>query len=305
MNCAAERLTWVPSAPARPHFWLRPRLFTGIGVALAAVGCAPPGPQGEVARVEALRSAIAIDPAGPDAAASPAHPAAGTISQLRAGNARGPRLILVHGTPGDAASWADYLLNPPPGTEVVALDRPGFGASGPDGAVPGLAEQAAAVAALLPSDGRRVVLLGHSLGGPVVARVAAEHPQRIHAIVLLAASLDPVLESIHPLQRVGAWPWVQAVLPRPIRNANVELLALREELEALAPMLAQVRARVMIVHGDADNLVPVANVPYMQARLVGAACVQTTLLPGADHFLPWNAQATVRDALRRALEDSC
>jgi pimeloyl-ACP methyl ester carboxylesterase len=264
----------------------------------------PPGPQGDIARVEVLRSTLT-----PAATATAASPSAGSdapaISLLRAGDARGPRLILVHGTPGDAASWADYLLDPPPGTDVVALDRPGFGASGPEGAVPGLAEQAAAVAALLPSDGRRVVLLGHSLGGPVVARVAAEHPGRIHAVVLLAASLDPALETIHPLQRVGAWPWVQWLLPRPIRNANAELLALREELLALQPLLANIRARVLIVHGDADNLVPVANVPYMQARLSGAACVQTTLLVGADHFLPWNARASVRGALRQALEGTC
>jgi len=149
------------------------------------------------------------------------------------------------------------------------------------------------------------VLLGHSLGGPVVARVAADEPGRVAALVLLAASLDPALEEIHPMQHVGAWAPVRALLPRAIRNANSELMALKPELEALAAALPAIRAKVVIVHGTADDLVPVANVPFMQAHLSGARCVKTVLLEGANHFLPWNAEARVREAIAMALEPAC
>lgn len=263
-------------------------------MALAAVGCAPPGPQAPASATEALRSVVRLgEPLNVD------------LSVLRAGSSTGPRLILVHGTPGSAASWADYLLAPPPGLELIALDRPGFGSSGPEGAVTGLAEQAAAVAALLPEDGRPVVLLGHSLGGPVVARVAAEHPDRVTGLVLLAASLDPALEKIHPLQHLGAAAVVRGMLPRAIRNANAELMALEPELRALAPMLAGIRARVVIVHGTRDDLVPVENVAFTQAMLSGARCVDTVLLEGLNHFLPWNSAPAVRAAVERALRPDC
>ena len=227
------------------------------------------------------------------------------LSVLQAGDPQGPRVILVHGTPGSATGWTDYVLNPPPGMEVLALDRPGFGDSGPEGAVPGLAEQAAAVFALLPNDGRKVVLLGHSLGGPIVARVAAEHPDRVTALVLLAASLDPAQEAIHPMQYVGAWSPVRSLLPRAIRNANAELMALEPELQALALLLPRITAKVVIVHGTLDDLVPVANVPFMQARLTGARCVKTVLLEGRNHFLPWNSEDVVRSAISTALEPAC
>lgn len=279
------------AAPRHPP---RGRLYRAMGVLLATVGCAPPGPRAPEAATTALRSRVAV-----------AAPLDAEVSVLRAGDARGPRVILVHGTPGSASGWADYLVNPPPGVEVVALDRPGFGESGPAGAMTSLAQQAAAVRALLPRDGRPVVLLGHSLGGPVVARVAADEPGRVTALVLLAASLDPALEEIHPMQHVGAWAPVRALLPRAIRNANSELMALKPELEALATALPAIRAKVVIVHGTADDLVPVANVPFMQARLTGARCVQTVLLEGANHFLPWNAEARVREALAMALEPAC
>lgn len=253
---------------------------------LATLGCMAPGPRRTAADTEPLRRSVAV----PEAIG-------GMLSTLVSGDPRGPRVLLVHGTPGAATGWTDYLLEPPPGVELVALDRPGFGRSGPDGALVRLADQAAAVAALLPDDGRPAVLVGHSLGGAIVARVAAEHPGRVAAVVLLAASLDPAQERIHPMQWFGAWAPVRALLPRAIRNANAELMALRPELLELEALLPRVRAPVLIVHGDADDLVPVANVDFMRARLAGARCVQTRVLPGRNHFLPWNAEPEVRAAL--------
>ena len=125
------------------------------------------------------------------------------------------------------------------------------------------------------------------------------------ALVLLSASLDPAQEDIHPMQHVGAWGPVRWLLPRVIRNANSELMALKPELEALAPLLPRIHTRVLIVHGTQDDLVPVANVPFMQARLRGARCVQTVLLEGRNHFLPWNSEADVRKAIAMALEPAC
>lgn len=294
MKRRAARLPGMPAATASVRTPPRGRLFSAVSVVLATVGCAPPGPRAPEAATAAMRMRVAV-PAPLDT----------ELSVLRAGPTQGARVILVHGTPGSASGWADYLLDPPPGFEVLALDRPGFGGSGPAGAMTTLAQQAAAVRALLPRDGRPVVLLGHSLGGAVVARVAADAPDRVAALVLLAASLDPALETIHPMQRVGAWAPVRALLPRTLRNANSELMALKPELEALAAHLPRIRAKVLIVHGTADDLVPVANVPFMQARLSGARCVQTVLLEGANHFLPWNAEARVREAIAQALEPAC
>lgn len=269
-----------------------------IAVAFGAAGCGVPGPATPAAAMEPLRRSLSLHglaQGGPPV----------TVSYLVAGDPAAARLILVHGTPGAADGWADFLADPPPGLEVVALDRPGFGDSGPEGAVTALGDQAEAVAALLPGDGRPAILLGHSLGGAVAALAAARHPERVGALILLAASLDPGLERIHPLQHVGAWAPVRAVLPRPIRNANAELLALKPELEALRPELALVRCPVLIVHGTEDDLVPFSNVAYAEAHLTGACRVETVVLDGADHFLPWNAAPTVRAAIARAEGMEC
>ena len=283
---------WLVSR--RDHAPARSKLWSAVSVALTLLGCSLPGPQADESVADKLREKRRVNMQG-----VPGKPEQ-ELSILRGGVANGPLLILVHGTPGEAIGWADYLLYPPPGMEVIALDRPGFGQSSPEGAVTSLAAQAEAVAALLPRDGRQVVLLGHSLGGPIVAQVAAMHPDRISAVVLLAASLDPELESIHPMQWVGAWSPVRFFLPRAMRNANAELIALKDELQKLRGLLPAIRAKIIIVHGTKDDLVPVANVAYMQARLTGAACVKTMLLEERNHFLPWNSVDIVRNAILQA-----
>ena len=270
------------------------RTLSAVTVILATVGCAPPRPKVQAAQTEHLRQTIYVGP-----------PVDADISYLRAGVAGGQRLILVHGTPGSGQAWTNYLVNPPAGMEVIALDRPGFGRSGPEGSVTSLVAQAQAVVALLPRDGSRAVLLGHSLGGAVIARVAADHPQQVSALVLLAASLDPEQEKIHPMQPIVAtWP-LRAMLPRALRNSNEELLVLKTELQQLATVLARVQAPFIIVHGTEDDLVPVANVPFMQARFSAARCSKTVLLPGLNHFLPWNSERAVRDAIQWAASVDC
>lgn len=301
MSRAAKRHQAEGPCPALPSIGSGPPpppLRTALGVALAAAGWAPPGPKTPLSVTQRMRASMVVG-----------HLSGGRISYLHSGDPAGVRIVLVHGTPGSANGWADYLAYPPAGADIVALDRPGFGASAPSTAVPSLAAQAAAVMALLPTDRRPVVMLGHSLGAPIVAwaaaRLAAEQPERPVSIVMLAGALDPAQERIRAIQHVGAWAPVHWLLPRVIRNANAELMALKPELETLGALLPSVKASVVIVHGTADDLVPVANVGYMQSRFSGARSVSTVLLEGHDHFLPWNADSVVREALRAALERAC
>lgn len=263
-------------------------------LASAACGDGPPAPVATEQQVAALeRRDVTVDGI--------------RLSYLRAGDPAGRRIIFVHGTPGDAGAWADYLVSPPAGFELVAVDRPGFGQSGPEGAVASLARQAAALRPLLVErDGRRAILVGHSLGGPIIAQAAADMPDLAGPLVIVAGSLDPGLERIHWAQHVGAWRPVRALLPRALRNANAELMALEPQLAALAPRLAGVACPVAIVHGTRDGLVPYANVAFMTQRMTGAARMEVMTLPDRNHFLPWNSMDTVREAIAWAAEaDAC
>lgn len=267
------------------------RRIAVLGGALALVGCSIPGP----------------DTSDQDAAALPRHElrlnAGYALSYLEAGAPDGRLAVFVHGTPGDAHAWTDYLMGVPQGLRYVAVDRPGFGKSGPDDAVVSLREQAEALTQLIrAAGGKPAVLIGHSLGGPIIAQAAVDHPELVAALVVVAGSLDPALEDVPFIQYVGdTWP-VSALLPRMLRNANREIIALEPHLAALAPRLAAIKVPVTIVHGTKDDLVPFANVAFMKKHMTGTKAMDVTALDGQNHFLPWNSKHAIDAAIAKALK---
>jgi pimeloyl-ACP methyl ester carboxylesterase len=272
-----------------PH-WAAAAVATLTAFALGA--CSVPGPETPEAEMAKLpRKSVAVE--------------SYKVSYLEGGEPGGRLVVFVHGTPGDAVGWADYLISAPKGFHYVALDRPGFGESGPDDAVVSLPEQARALAAVVRAEGGNpAILVGHSLGGPIVAQLAVDKPELVAALVVLAGSLDPALENVPFIQHVGdAWP-VSALLPRAMRNANREIIALEKELDRLAPRLKAITVPVVIVHGTADDLVPYANVDFMRGHLTGAKIVDVMSMQGQNHFLPWNAKAQVTAAVAKAAQDA-
>lgn len=212
------------------------------------------------------------------------------ISYIQKGSPNGRRIIFIHGTPGSADGWLDTMAAAPSGYDLIAIDRPGFGKTEPGHAVTSLMAQAAAIEPLLQStNGQKPILVGHSLGGPVVAAAAVLYEERIEGLVIAAGALDPRLEKTHPMQYVGAVPPIRWLLPRSIRNANSELMALKAELELLEQQLNTLRLPISIVHGTKDDLVPYENVAFMEGRFENVQQLQIDKLDGVNHFLPWNS----------------
>ena len=216
---------------------------------------------------------------------------------LRSGDDTDPRVIFVHGSPGNAEGWSDYLVPPIEGAECIAIDRPGYGGSD-HGLAESLAEQAAAIVPLLEErQGRWPILVGHSLGGPIVARVAADHPDRVGGIVIVAGSVSPELERLrwyNYLAKGLAW-----VIPKDLRRSNQEMWDLREELEGLEQDLDRVVCPVWVVHGEQDALVPIGNVPFLEEALPNAAELHVKRYPESGHFLIWSAAE--KDELRELI----
>jgi pimeloyl-ACP methyl ester carboxylesterase len=101
------------------------------------------------------------------------------------GGKGGIPVILVHGLGGDHTVWAAQLEELRKARRVVALDLRGYGQSDPDPkgdyTIESFAADVAAVAERLAIP--RYVLVGHSMGGPVVAACAASHPDRVAGVV--------------------------------------------------------------------------------------------------------------------------
>jgi pimeloyl-ACP methyl ester carboxylesterase len=115
-----------------------------------------------------------------------AAPAPLSMHTLRWGRSGNPRTLLVHGVQSSGNSWwriADALAHA--GVHVTAPDLRGHGQS-PSGSTYGLDDF---VADLLDLGGGWDLVVGHSLGGALVAHMLAADPSFARRAVLL----DPVL----------------------------------------------------------------------------------------------------------------
>jgi pimeloyl-ACP methyl ester carboxylesterase len=216
-------------------------------------------------------------------------------------------IIFIHGTPGDAAAFRQQFLNPFPGANIIALDRPGFVGSKPDLRRPSLEDQANAIGALLTNiPPLKTILVGHSYGGPVALLAALKFTNQVAGAVLIGGSVDPAQEHIMWIQHVGDWPVLSWTLPRSLRQCNRELLTLRGDLIHLRTQLAALTVPVLMLHGMKDQLVPVANVEYLRNQLAAAGktnLFDQLVFPDYDHFIPWEHPDAVESAIKKLITD--
>jgi pyruvate dehydrogenase E2 component (dihydrolipoamide acetyltransferase) len=103
---------------------------------------------------------------------------------LAMGEGDGVPVVFAHGFGGDLNNWLFNSEKLSEGRVTYALDLPGHGGSSKD--VSGFAELVEALDGFLTDRGiARAHLVGHSMGGAVVLRFAADHPDRVASLTLI------------------------------------------------------------------------------------------------------------------------
>lgn len=109
------------------------------------------------------------------------------------GGAGGVPVVFVHSAGGSTEHWTAQLAHlRAQGRRAIAIDLRGHGRSRPpadgDYSIAAMAGDVMAAADLLRLD--RAVLVGHSMGGAVVAEAAGRHPERVAGLLLLDPASD-------------------------------------------------------------------------------------------------------------------
>jgi pimeloyl-ACP methyl ester carboxylesterase len=228
-----------------------------------------------------------------------------TIHYAQAGNENNPLVLFVHGSPGSLSAFIDFLADTSLTNHalLVTTDRPGFGHSNFGMAETSLEKQAATLKPILEKfrTNKPTILIGHSLGGPVIARMAIDYPELVDGLILVAASIDPELEPNETWFRAPlATPFLSWVLPRSWRASNEEIYQLKPQLEEMLPLWKEIKCPTIVIQGKKDSLVPVGNADFAKKMLVNAP-VEFVVKDEMDHFVPWSNPELIRQAVHQLL----
>lgn len=223
-----------------------------------------------------------------------------SIHYIQTGDPDKSTLFFVHGSPGSWDAYKTYLQDSLLLTKfrMVAVDRPGFGYSN-FGIPENLATQSQWIneTMKLIDNKKPIALIGHSLGGPLIIKMAIDEPERYSHLIILAGSVDPKAEKPELWRPILKSKPLRYLIPGALRPSNDELWYLKSDLIKMKPNLDKVTSEVVIIHGTKDRLVPYSNMAFMQKELVNARKMDTISIKDADHFIPWTHYEIVRNEL--------
>ena len=262
---------------------------------------------------------------------APAFAHAGGLRLRVARTGSGPPLLLVTGIGANLDMWEPFL-GYVPGREVIAFDPPGAGGSPRPPRplrMPGLA---AIVESLLDELGLdEVDVLGYSFGGALAQQLARRAPERVRRLILCATA--PGLGGVPP------WPYPAILLASPARYYNPRAFRFevpriaggrtRRDPALLArqastrlghppdplgyafqlyatwgwsslPWLHHVDQPTLILAGDDDPIIPVANARLMARRMPAA---RLRVVEGGGHLFLLDQPETVADEINAFLDE--
>jgi pimeloyl-ACP methyl ester carboxylesterase len=236
---------------------------------------------------------------------------------------QGEPIVLLHGWGASAESLAGIGKVLEDRFHVLTIDLPGFGWTPPPPAAWGTRDYAAHVEAVMESSGiASANLLGHSFGGRIALTIAAQHPEKVRRLVLVAsAGIRPSRGPGHYL-KVGAAKLAKRMFSFPAwgRQGERILSTIRRKVgsrdyrnagrmrgtlvrvvnEDLRDILSSVRAPTLIIWGDRDPEVPRSSMEIMANGIRGS---RLEIMEAAGHFpfidKPESFRKLVRDFLCR------
>jgi pimeloyl-ACP methyl ester carboxylesterase len=243
---------------------------------------------------------------------------AGEISLDYERSGEGPPLLAIMGMSGTSLHWGEPFLDAlRKSFEVIVYDHRGVGASshleGPL-TIAQLAGDAAALLGALELDSAHV--LGVSMGGMVAQELVLAHPERVRTLTLGctycggpgssygSAARDRLYEAMLSGDRERALRAAYEINLSRRAAAEEELwqrfMSITERRAVAVPVimaqvaacvqhdtqarLGQVEIPTLVIHGDADEMIPVENGRMIASLIPGA---HLEILAGVGHLFFW------------------
>lgn len=220
---------------------------------------------------------------------------------------KGTPLVLVHGFPLDSSSWNELIPYLKDHFDLILPDLRGFGKSTTVEAPYTLSDIADDLAGLLDDLGvEKTALAGHSMGGYISLAFAKKYPQRVSGLGLVASQaaadapegkerryktaadvaekgVGVVVEAMTPKLSadVRVQEFVRGVIERQSKQAVIGALKAMAEREDAMPILSSFNFPLVLIHGDADQLIPIERAKEIKSANPSATLLE---LKGAGHM---------------------
>lgn len=234
---------------------------------------------------------------------------------------KGTPLLLIHGFPLDHHLWDEIVPLLEDTFDLIIPDLRGFGESSMGDAPDDLDTYASDVAGLLDYLGiEQAAIAGHSMGGYIALAFVRLYPERVRGLGLVASQVladtperregryksaadvaangiesvvDAMTTKFTPDERLQAY--ARQSMERQQPAAYTRALRAMAERRDSTPLLSTFKFPVVIVHGDADALVPIDRAREVKEALPQAHLVE---IGGAGHMPMMEDKKKTAEALK-------
>lgn len=219
------------------------------------------------------------------------------------GDVSKPMVVLIHGAPWSISDWKRFLEDSSLYDEFrfVVMDRLGYGRSGQWKSVTSFEDQSASILGLVASlpdeSGEKPIIMGHSYGGTMVAKILMEGSGKLAGWIVVAGAVDPEHEIVFWISYVVQFPVLKQLMGPMLRVANDEKLTHVWEIEDALQDFDSITVPTHIIHGDTDSIVPFANAKYLFDR-IDPDLVSLAVYEWVDHPMQYNNYLDLRQELR-------
>jgi len=234
---------------------------------------------------------------------------------------KGTPLVLLHGYPLDHHLWDEVVPLLQDQFDVILPDLRGFGGSSTVDSFYTMEDIASDIAGLLDFLGiPKAIIVGHSMGGYVALAFARLYPERVAGLCLVSSQVladtpakrEDRFKTAAEVADKGIATVVEAMTPKFTSDTRLQefarnsmeqqqpaayigaLKAMGERVDS-TPFLSRMDYPVVIVHGDADNLIPIDRAREVKAALPSAYLVE---ISGAGHMPMMEVPEKTAEALR-------
>jgi len=235
---------------------------------------------------------------------------------------RGTPLVLLHGFPLDHHLWDEVVPFLEDRFDIILPDLRGFGESTAVDSPYGMNNYASDIAGLLDQlNIQKTAVAGHSMGGYVALAFTRLYPERVSGLGLVSSQLlgdsperkEGRYKSAADVSENGIGSVVATMTPKFSSDEKLQafartsmerqqpsayvgaLKAMAERIDS-TPLLASLKIPVVVIHGDADALIPIDRAREVRDSLPEARLIE---IHDAGHMPMLEAVNETAEALRR------